>query len=205
MFQLSNDRAAARPGTSLFLALLALPLFALSASAQKGGSIGVDEYLFIAEIFGGSKMSRAVLVEETLVPKLTPAGGKGAPIDASKEELLKGLPGISDETITALFARNDRSYKWSDKEKRFELVSRSKIDKIFGREFDDTWTAFFREYPSSRGYNELSRIGFNAAADQALVFRIWSCGRSCRKASYLFFAKNRDRWEEKGELIRYIP
>lgn len=205
MFQPLNDRVVKGTCLSFFLASVAISLFALSASAQKGGSIGTDEYLFIAEVFGGSKMSRAVLVEETLVPKLTPAGGKSAPIDAAREELIKGLPGISDAAITNLFARNDRSYKWSDKEKRFELVSRSKIDKIFGKEFEDTWTLFFREFPSSRGYNELSRVGFNAGGDQALVFRIWSCGSSCRKGSYLFFVKNRDRWEEKGELVRYLP
>lgn len=182
-----------------------LLLISAQAFAQKGGPVGIDEYLFIAEVFGGSRKAPAVLIQETLAPKLTAPGGKGAPIDAARDELVKGLPGISEEAITDLFAKNDRSYKWSDKEKRFELVGKSRIDKIFGREFEDNWTTFFSEFPSSRGYNELSRVGFNTAGDQALVFRIWSCGSSCRKGSYLFYEKNRGRWEEKGELIKYLP
>lgn len=185
-----------------FLAIMLLVPVA-DLSAQK---IGADEYLFIADVFGGSAKSRSVLVEETLAPKLLENETRDATGNTWKEELSKALPALAEDTRADFFTKNDRTYRWSDGEKRFNLVNGSRIEKIFARglESGEPWTEFFKEFPSSRGYYELSRVGFNKAGDQAMVFQIWRCGSTCGGASYVLYARVRGRWTENGKLTKYM-
>lgn len=187
----------------LILLILAILVPVSELTAQK---IGADEYQFIANTFGGSAKSRTVLIEETLAPKLLEKEKPGIYNDTWKEELSEALPALGEDTRADFFIKNDRPYKWSDGEKRFNLVNRNRLEKIFARglESGDPWIEFFKEFPSSRGYYEISRAGFNKTGDQALIFQIWRCGGTCGEASYVLYVKVRGHWEEKGKLTKYV-
>lgn len=62
------------------------------------------------------------------------------------------------------------------------------------------WIDFYRKYPDSRGFVMVSRIGFNTAHTQALLYVGSRCGPGCGDLHFLLLEKSGGFWSTKKEL-----
>ncbi|MEP6637426.1 MAG: hypothetical protein ABJB97_11930 [Acidobacteriota bacterium] len=62
------------------------------------------------------------------------------------------------------------------------------------------WISYYRRYADSRGFIMLSRIGFNTAHTQALVYMGSRCGRGCGDLNFLLLEKVNGTWAIRKEL-----
>jgi hypothetical protein len=80
----------------------------------------------------------------------------------------------------------------------YDLVSRGELDQIFvGRSWDD----FYHRFPKSRGYYEVSAVGFNWGKTEALVYRENVCGPLCGRGDYHYFEKLNGNWQEVFDQV----
>jgi hypothetical protein len=79
-------------------------------------------------------------------------------------------------------------------ESRFTLGSKQVL--ISGRELGKArgWAAYYRRYPHSLGIISMSRVGFNAERDQALVYIDRICGGLCGEGDYVLLVKEKGAW-----------
>lgn len=65
---------------------------------------------------------------------------------------------------------------------------------------DLEWIDFYRRYSESRGFIMLSRIGFNTAHTQALLYMGSRCGPGCGDLNFLLLERVNGNWTTKKEL-----
>jgi len=72
-----------------------------------------------------------------------------------------------------------------------------------GDQPEQGWTQFFRRYPQSAGLVRLSRVGFNAARSEALVYLEFQCGAECGSGRLVQLARDpAGSWRiASGELL----
>jgi hypothetical protein len=64
---------------------------------------------------------------------------------------------------------------------------------------DEYWRRFYARYPGSPGLVRLSRVGFDQASEQALVFVYHICGGRCGTGRYVLLSRSGEQWEVVGE------
>ena len=64
---------------------------------------------------------------------------------------------------------------------------------------NEYWRAFYARYPDSPGLVQLSRVGFDEAGQQALVFVYHICGGRCGTGKYVLLSRSGEQWEIVGE------
>jgi hypothetical protein len=112
------------------------------------------------------------------------------------EYLHEQFPSISPQTLEDCKTKN----KDSKKLKRFEssidyvLLEEKDLEEIF-KAGTDGWQNFYKRYPSSSGFIELSQVGFNKTMDQALVFITDTCGMECAVGRYMLLQRNSEGWQ----------
>jgi hypothetical protein len=82
------------------------------------------------------------------------------------------------------------------------LIEKQEIEKIFkGRGW---WAESYKRYPDSVGLIVLSRVGFNAARNQAMVYIQHVCGGLCGTGHYVLLEKNADQWRVVKESMVWV-
>lgn len=120
---------------------------------------------------------------------------------------MPGAPAGSDETLEDYSERN-KTNRWLNR--RFDVNFKYIIVDV--REIKPLlhdwtpvgeWKGFKEKYPTAAGFIMLSRIGFNAPMDEALVFVSWSCGPLCGYGDFFLLGKKDDQWNiiYRGRLI----
>jgi hypothetical protein len=66
------------------------------------------------------------------------------------------------------------------------------------------WLEFYVRYPFSHGLTELSRVGFNAGMDQALVYVANSKGGLWGAGHYVLLIKEEGRWIVQDKALLWI-
>jgi hypothetical protein len=92
--------------------------------------------------------------------------------DDALDYISEQMQGVDGNAIEVFLARNDRSYPLRadmDLGAPYILLSEEEMNEIFGGS-QDGWEAFYGRYPDAPGIITLSRVGFNAEMDQALVY-----------------------------------
>ena len=88
------------------------------------------------------------------------------------EQYLKSIfPTLAEGVVKDYKARNNEPIRLKDSFEfnvKHVLVDKQEIDKIF--KGGGSWEEFYKRYPDSGGFIILSRVGFNAATNQALVY-----------------------------------
>lgn len=115
------------------------------------------------------------------------------------------LRSLTDETIAGyesarkneipLHTRLDIPFKYlliSDKQLAEVFTNTNEYDKSL-----EQWNAFYKLYPDSAGYNSFSRVGYDNAQQQALVYFVNWCGQLCGTGSYVLVVKQPDGWTVK--------
>jgi hypothetical protein len=86
--------------------------------------------------------------------------------------ILQNMHGVDPLTVNNFRARNDASYPVSprmDLGVPYVLLTSNQMMQLFNQNRDG-WQLFYEQYPDAPGITTLSRAGFNAAFDQALVY-----------------------------------
>jgi hypothetical protein len=92
--------------------------------------------------------------------------------ERTRDYLQESFPDAGEDLLADFFLQNEVSVTLLQK---FDvdipviLISRKEISDFF-REGGGGWDGFYRAYPGAQGILQLSRAGFNAAMDQALVY-----------------------------------
>ncbi len=88
------------------------------------------------------------------------------------------------------------------------------VEFVFSREleaiFSDGvggWEAFYKKFPDSGGFNEVSAVGFNADKTVAIVYVAHHCGGLCGGGQFYVLKKAQGRWHEfewKGQTCTWV-
>ena len=125
-----------------------------------------------------------------------------APADERYSWLGEKLGGISLETLTDFRAKDTRSYQVSPRLKlpaKYTLLSAEKVTRLFQHWQGD------RKDPHSNGAFRFSRVGFNSAKTEALVYVGFSCGRHCSSYSrFVVLTRTTEGWSTKSDYVTWI-
>jgi hypothetical protein len=66
------------------------------------------------------------------------------------------------------------------------------------------WNKFFRKHPNAPGIVVVSRIGFNSAHSQAIVYTGYTCGTLCGQGEYARLVKNNGEWAVADHTVVWI-
>jgi len=97
---------------------------------------------------------------------------------------------------------NDKTWLFDRKfhiEDDYDLISSQQIKSALG---DGQWDKFHERYPNSRGWIELSAVGFNPDKTVAVVYMGHYCGPLCGGGGFYVLEKKDGKWvylELKGE------
>ena len=103
--------------------------------------------------------------------------------------------------------------KWRLQEKfkleiPFKLVSSEKVISIIRPMTDkEDWTEFYKQYPDSGGFIDLSAVGFNAEKTVAVVSKGRWCGSVCGEGEYYVLQKKDGNWiplKWTGEFCSWV-
>ena len=115
------------------------------------------------------------------------------------------MPAAQQETFDDFLAKNGQSYPLKNLfniGSKVTLVSEEKVRGIFQGEFD--WLEFYVRYPFSQGIMTLSRVGFNAEMDQALVYIGNQSGGLSGAGYYVLLTKEEGAWTIQDNIIVWI-
>ncbi len=116
-----------------------------------------------------------------------------------------GLKGISRETLNRYLERNKQSSQLSpdmDLGTKYILLNREELAKITSQ---PNWGEVLNEkYPNSGGYFIFSRVGFNNALDQALIYVGRVAGPLAGTGYYYLMEKKDGEWKIKEEIMVWI-
>ncbi len=80
-------------------------------------------------------------------------------------------------------------------------VPRRVIDEIFARK---GWPEFYRRFPKSRGFIELSRPAFTDDRQKALLYVSYSCGGLCGTGWLVYLARSGASWRISRKEMLWI-
>jgi hypothetical protein len=78
-----------------------------------------------------------------------------------------------------------------DIEKPYLLITPEEFKSAFAQ---GNWEAFYRQYPDSGGYIELSAVGFNSDKTVAVVYMGHDCGMRCGGGEFHVLQKKDGKW-----------
>jgi hypothetical protein len=88
------------------------------------------------------------------------------------EQALSQLTDVDPQTAASFQVRNDAQYSLSPDmklEQEYVILTEDNMRQIFNVN-QNGWDVFYADYPGAPGMTTLSRVGFNDAMDQALVY-----------------------------------
>jgi hypothetical protein len=117
------------------------------------------------------------------------------------------LPGLAKDTLNSFMEANQFEYPL---ENRFQLInhvvlfSQSDRNAIFGQNLENGWQAFYQKYPDAQGLLSFSRVGFNRARTQALVYYGNGKGPVDGAGYFVLLAYEGNSWVIKSNLMLFI-
>src|SRR5215510_2565223 len=181
----------------LIPASLACSLFT-SAPAPSQADIEMEEQAVYA-VFVSRSNGTAVILQNT-------STGLGDETPRQSMENYKGsLSGISTETIESYAQRNEQSSQLSDDMQLggdYVLLSEDELREISSQ---GNWNEILQErYPGSNGYLIFSRVGFDRALDQAVIYVGEVAGPLMGAGYYYLLEKQNGQWVVKQQTMVWI-
>lgn len=160
-----------------------------------------QDYIVLGTLlrYVASEASQYVLVD-------TSTGGFGYDSSSSGQfdYLAEQLPQLTQDMIDNWQAANTEAIIWED---NFDLgvpvvfISQDDLDKLLD---DVYWTDFHTQFPEAGGFFELSRPGYNADGDQALVYLSYSVGSLAANGTLYLLSYENGVWQVVGEAMLWI-
>ena len=121
-----------------------------------------------------------------------------ATLDERYEILGHQLGGISLEILKDFRAKDSRPYEITPRHRltaKYVLLSKKRVITLF-QQWQGDWN-----YPHTIGVISFSRVGFNAAKTEAIVYVRFSCGRRCSSSEFVFLSKTQQEWRKKSSYV----
>jgi hypothetical protein len=178
----------------------------LVAEGQRSDEYEVYDAVIMHMFKGGiTRFDMNAKVERIVIRDVTYSDYASHPDKEDWDQVKTRLPSLTEETIAAYEkVRQNESHLKVDLDIPFEyaLISDQQLIDIFGNtsnlhSTETTWKKFYDVYPRSAGFNSLSRVGFDKAKSQALVYFVNWCRPLCGTGSYLLLERAPDGWAVK--------
>jgi hypothetical protein len=156
-------------------------------------------YAAAIQVYLGGVPDPLVLADQT-------AMDIGQDITATLDYVTQQLTGTTPATLANFRARNDRPQPLPPDMGlpfRYVLLTATEQQSYFQPNAGG-WDAFYQRYPNAQGIMSLSRVGFNAAMDQALVYVGNQSNYLAGAGVYYLLAKEDGTWQVVGEVMVWI-
>jgi hypothetical protein len=125
------------------------------------------------------------------------------------EHVKRGMRSLSEETISGYESarKNESELKAKlDIPYKYQLISDKQLVKVVPHPNGpfEHWAKFYKQYPNSAGYNSFSRVGYDKAKRNALVYFVNWCGSACGTGTYLLLEKGEHGWVVKETAGMWI-
>lgn len=126
--------------------------------------------------------------------------------DAMLDRTLEERPGLPQDLVDSYRSRNAAAYTLEAKlrlDLDYALLSQTDYEELFG-DGQGKWADFEAQYPGTRGWVSLSRVGLTADGDQPLVLMGFRCPGLCGAGGlYLLFREDGD-WKVQDSLMEWM-
>lgn len=190
----------------LFLISLALASVSISAPRRQSisdGGVSNEEY----EIYSSLIQQKYVEPNTKLLVIEDRTFRYDFAIDNDEPWRDKPRKGVVIDQTTAEDYEARNSLQWLLNKASFKLplkldfITDLDLKAIFHGHWGELeWISYYRRYSESRGFVMLSRIGFNTAHTQALLYMGSRCGPGCGDLNFLLLEKVNGTWTTKKEL-----
>jgi hypothetical protein len=142
-----------------------------------------------------------------VIMALTTTGPTG--VDNTSQTIdyvLKNMHDVASETVTSFRARNDSSHpipKDMNLGSPYTLLTQAVRNQIFSQN-QSGWDIFYNRYPQAPGITTLSRVGFNAALDQALVYIGTQSNWLAGAGYYVLLKKGEAGWSIDQQVMTWV-
>lgn len=126
-------------------------------------------------------------------------------LDQRMEYVQNNIPELTQEMIDDFVENNKVAYPLESRFSlavKYVLISEEQSRQIFAGQ--NGWDEFYKQYPNSQGEMTLSRVGFNATRDMALVYvgnqSYWLAGAGY----FLLMVKENNVWKVQQETMAWI-
>jgi hypothetical protein len=120
--------------------------------------------------------------------------------------VLQNMHGVASETVDSFEIRNDAAYPIRPDMNLggpYTLLSQDRRNQIFGQN-QSGWEVFYNRYPQAPGITTLSRVGFNSAFDQALVYIGTQSNWLAGAGYYVLLKKGDGVWNIDQQVMTWI-
>jgi hypothetical protein len=143
----------------------------------------------VAAFAGNAKVALIVIKDHTVADQHFPG------LFDNSQYIRQELPSLSDATLSDYKQKNKEQSSLKDSFKlkiKHVLIDEEEIKRAIK---DAGWKSFYEKYPESGGLVSFSRVGFNAATNQALVYFEHWCGGLCGSGNYILLRKEGEGWK----------
>lgn len=188
----------------LLLTVATILCFTPAVMPQRAGGASAEEYavysVVIAEIFSDRQEKSVVITDRTSSDSTTDGFS-----DRDQEYFKRMFPTLTEGVDKDYKARNKIPARLKDAfelKMRHVVLTKPEIDRIF--KGNGSWDDFYKMYPTSVGIISLSRVGFSASMNQALVYIDHGCGGLCGTGHYVLLEKSADGWRVVNRRMVWI-
>jgi hypothetical protein len=131
--------------------------------------------------------------------------GGSDPVDQELSYVGKACPSLSAEVASSFRTRNaaqDPVAADMNLGAPYVVLSDQQINQIFSG--GDCWDTFYAQYPDAHGIIQLSRVGFSATLDQALVYVGAMYGDLAGAGYYYLLQKDDSGWTVSCQQMTWI-
>jgi hypothetical protein len=196
-------------GTMLKITVLLLVSIVLITSCVGSNatlaSVMTEEYAIydaVIESFYLTESIELIVLRDHTVTGAYPRGS----LDINLENVQRKLgPAIQSETLNDYKGKNGQTQKLGKRfslDVQYILLSETEFNEIF--DTGEGWSQFYATYPNSQGIMTLSRVGFNAEMDQALVYVGNESDFLGGTGYYVLLARKGDAWVIQTKVVVWI-
>lgn len=169
------------------------------------GEIQAQEYTVYAAVIESLYLTADV--QQVVVTSQTGISpSRQASASEQRQYLLESLGAkLSNDTLQDYVAKNDHIYTLTEEiplDATVVYLDQGTFDRIFQSE--NGWDQFYGIYPGSQGIMTFSRVGFNAAQDQALVYAGNQQNYLAGRGNYILLTKKGGQWAIEEVVMAWI-
>jgi hypothetical protein len=181
------------------VALIAFGLWADVPQAQAPGPLTVDDpeaYVVYSTLLSSEWIVRVAKATNLVIQEETATNWtcmpSGPPLDADWKPVLESYRAVN-ATARAIRPGQQIGLPYQVVPAR---VIASAFDKPIPNGVSDGWQGYYRRYPGSGGYLEVSAVGFDPTKTRAMVYMAHSCGGLCGGGMHYLLERVEGVWRE---------
>ena len=155
----------------------------------------------------GALLKQTYSASMFVIMDTTSTGEGEAKISGSTVDyVLQNMHDVDQGTVDSFRARNDAVHPQSpdmDLGIPYVLLSQDQMNEMFSPN-QSGWEVFYKNYPDAPGIINFSRVGFNAAFDQALVYIGNQSGWLAGSGLYVLLKKVDGAWTIDQKVITWV-